>query len=144
MQKTILTALAATLIAASTAQIASASEHHRARKVTLHQWPSNSATPVTRSPKGPRPSATSSALVEKFVRRGDGQLEPATEGSTRPIAEVRTHAGIVKTRRFGFASEIEAVHLRDTVASVCCWRNNGKHLLLASISHFDPLAEVGD
>jgi hypothetical protein len=34
MQKTILTALAATLIAASSAQIASASEHHRAHKVT--------------------------------------------------------------------------------------------------------------
>jgi hypothetical protein len=34
MQKTILTALAATSIAASTAQIASPSEHHRARKVT--------------------------------------------------------------------------------------------------------------
>jgi ribosomal protein S7 len=34
VQKTILTALAATLIAASTAQIASASEHRRAHKVT--------------------------------------------------------------------------------------------------------------
>jgi hypothetical protein len=34
MQKTILTALAATLIAASTAQLASASEHHRVHKVT--------------------------------------------------------------------------------------------------------------
>jgi hypothetical protein len=34
MQKTILTVLAATLIAASTAQIAAASEHHRTHKVT--------------------------------------------------------------------------------------------------------------
>ena len=33
MQKTILTVLAATLIAASTAQIAAASEHHRGHKV---------------------------------------------------------------------------------------------------------------
>jgi hypothetical protein len=24
------------------------------------------------------------------------------------------------------------------VTNVCCWRNSGKHLLLASISHIDP------
>jgi hypothetical protein len=41
-------------------------------------------------------------IVERFVRRADGKLEPLTAGSTKPIAEVRTHAGIVKVRRYGF------------------------------------------
>ena len=41
-------------------------------------------------------------IVERFVRRADGKLEPVTEGSTKPIAETRTHAGIVKVRRCGF------------------------------------------
>ena len=41
-------------------------------------------------------------IVERFVRRADGELEPVTEGSTKPIAETRTHAGIVKVRRYGF------------------------------------------
>jgi hypothetical protein len=41
-------------------------------------------------------------IVERFVRRADGKLEPVTEGSTKPIAETRTHAGIVKVRRYGF------------------------------------------
>jgi hypothetical protein len=41
-------------------------------------------------------------IVEKFVRGDDGTMQPLTEGSTRPIAEVRTHAGIAKVRRFSF------------------------------------------
>jgi hypothetical protein len=40
--------------------------------------------------------------MEMMVRRADGELEPLTAGSTKPIAEVRTHAGIVKTRRYSF------------------------------------------
>jgi hypothetical protein len=43
------------------------------------------------------------AITERFVRRADGELEPLVEGSTRPIAEARTHAGICKVRRFGFS-----------------------------------------
>ena len=39
------------------------------------------------------------AIIERFVRRADGELEPLTEGSTRPIAETRTHAGIAKVKR---------------------------------------------
>jgi hypothetical protein len=31
-------------------------------------------------------------IVERFVRRADGELEPLTERSAKPIAEVRTHA----------------------------------------------------
>jgi hypothetical protein len=41
-------------------------------------------------------------IVEQFVRRADGELEPVTEGSTKPVAEVRTHAGIVRVKRYGF------------------------------------------
>jgi hypothetical protein len=30
------------------------------------------------------------------------ELEPLTEGSTRPIAETRAHAGICQVRRYAF------------------------------------------
>lgn len=43
-----------------------------------------------------------SALVEHFVRAADGQLELLTEGSTRPIAESRHHAGICRVRKWSF------------------------------------------
>lgn len=42
------------------------------------------------------------SIVEKFVRGARGDLEPLTAGSTKPIAETRTHAGIVATERFRF------------------------------------------
>jgi hypothetical protein len=42
------------------------------------------------------------AIVERFTRRADGELEPLTEGSTKPVAETRTHAGIVKVKRLAF------------------------------------------
>jgi hypothetical protein len=41
-------------------------------------------------------------IVQRFVRRVDGELEPLTEESTKPIAETRTHAGIVSVRRWTF------------------------------------------
>jgi hypothetical protein len=41
-------------------------------------------------------------IVERFVRRADGELEPVTEGSTKPTAEARTHAGITKVKRYSF------------------------------------------
>jgi hypothetical protein len=40
------------------------------------------------------------AIVEKFVARADGEFEPLTEGSTRPIASTVTHAGICKVKRY--------------------------------------------
>lgn len=40
-------------------------------------------------------------IVEKFTYN-DGELVPLIAGSTKPIAEVRRHAGIVKTERFTF------------------------------------------
>jgi hypothetical protein len=42
------------------------------------------------------------AIVEKFVAGADGELVPLTSGSTRPIAEIRRHAGICKTERYTF------------------------------------------
>jgi hypothetical protein len=42
------------------------------------------------------------AIVEKFVAGADGTLEPLTSGSTKPIAEIRRHAGICRTERYTF------------------------------------------
>jgi len=39
-------------------------------------------------------------IVERFGRRADGELELLTEGSTKSVAEVRQHAGIVKVRLY--------------------------------------------
>ena len=41
-------------------------------------------------------------IVERFTRRADGELEPVTSGSTKAIAETRTHAGIVRVKRYAF------------------------------------------
>ena len=41
-------------------------------------------------------------IVEKFTRRPEGELELLSEGSTIPVAETRTHAGIVKVKRYAF------------------------------------------
>jgi hypothetical protein len=38
----------------------------------------------------------------KFVTRADGELEPLTPGSTRPVTSTVTHAGICKVKRYGF------------------------------------------
>jgi hypothetical protein len=40
--------------------------------------------------------------VERFARRADCELEPVTVGSTKTIAETRTHAGVVKVKRYAF------------------------------------------
>ena len=41
-------------------------------------------------------------IVERFTRRAEGELEPFTEGSTKPMVEAKTHAGIVKVKRYVF------------------------------------------
>jgi hypothetical protein len=51
-------------------------------------------------PEGQR--IVSGTIVEKFIRRADGELEPLTSESTKPVAEIRTHAGIVRTERYRF------------------------------------------
>jgi hypothetical protein len=40
-------------------------------------------------------------IVQRFVRRADGELEPVTAES-KPIAETRTHAGIAKVKQYAF------------------------------------------
>jgi hypothetical protein len=40
------------------------------------------------------------AIVERFVAGANGELEPLTEGSTRPIASTVTHAGICTVKRY--------------------------------------------
>jgi hypothetical protein len=42
------------------------------------------------------------SIVEWFVRGGDGTLELATAGSTKPIASRVTHAGITATECYWF------------------------------------------
>jgi hypothetical protein len=42
------------------------------------------------------------AIVERFTLTADGEFEPLVEGSTKPVAEVRRHAGIVKVKRYRF------------------------------------------
>jgi hypothetical protein len=43
-----------------------------------------------------------SAIIERFSRRADGELEPTTPDSTAAVAEVRSHAGVVRVKRFTF------------------------------------------
>jgi hypothetical protein len=40
--------------------------------------------------------------VERFARGASGELSPFTQQSTKPIAETRTHAGIVTVTRYAF------------------------------------------
>jgi hypothetical protein len=53
-----------------------------------------------------RPSASvrliAARIVERFVRHADDELESLTAESTKPVAETRTHAGIVRVRKFAF------------------------------------------
>jgi hypothetical protein len=42
------------------------------------------------------------AIIERFTLTADGEFEPLVEGSSKPIAQTRRHAGIVRTRRFTF------------------------------------------
>ena len=41
-------------------------------------------------------------IVERLTLTSCGIFEPMTEGSTKPIAETRTHAGIARVARFRF------------------------------------------
>jgi hypothetical protein len=43
------------------------------------------------------------AITERFCRGAGGELEPLTSGSTRPVAQVVTHAGICKVERYAFS-----------------------------------------
>jgi hypothetical protein len=41
-------------------------------------------------------------ITERFTRGADGELEPITAESTKPVAETRLHAGIVTVKRYAF------------------------------------------
>ena len=47
------------------------------------------------------------SIVEQFTRRGDGTLELLTPGSTKPVAEMRTHAGIARTLQYELRAQAE-------------------------------------
>jgi hypothetical protein len=42
------------------------------------------------------------AIIERFVMRADGDFEPLTGGSTRAVAQVVQHAGVVRVKRYAF------------------------------------------
>jgi hypothetical protein len=42
------------------------------------------------------------AIIERFTLNAGGEFEPLVEGSTKPVAQTRRHAGIVKVKRYGF------------------------------------------
>jgi hypothetical protein len=50
---------------------------------------------------GERIGAT--AITERFCTGADGELEPLTSGSTRAVAQVVTHAGICKVKRYALS-----------------------------------------
>jgi hypothetical protein len=54
------------------------------------------------TPTGDGERIVSTAITERFCMGADGELEPLTSGSTRAVAQVVTHAGIVKIRRYVF------------------------------------------
>jgi len=41
------------------------------------------------------------SIIEQFSLNGDGELVPWIEG--KPVAEMRTHAGICRVKRYGFS-----------------------------------------
>ena len=54
------------------------------------------------TPTGDGERIVSTAITERFCMGADGELEPLTSGSTRAVAQVVTHAGICKVKRFAF------------------------------------------
>jgi hypothetical protein len=40
------------------------------------------------------------AITEQFTMTAGGEFEPLVEGSTKPIAKTRTHAGIVRVLKY--------------------------------------------
>jgi hypothetical protein len=43
------------------------------------------------------------AIVQKLTLTSSGEFEEMTEGSTKPVAEVRHHVGIARVLRYSFA-----------------------------------------
>jgi ribosomal protein S16 len=43
-----------------------------------------------------------SAILERLTLAADGDFEPLVEGSAKPVAQTRRHAGNVKVKRYAF------------------------------------------
>jgi hypothetical protein len=53
-------------------------------------------------PSGTGERILAGTIVEKMTLTSSGAFEPMTEGSTRQVADVRRHAGIVRVLRYAF------------------------------------------
>ncbi|SHI06162.1 hypothetical protein SAMN05443248_7853 [Bradyrhizobium erythrophlei] len=60
------------------------------------------------TPTGDGERIVATAITERFCKRADGQLESLTSGSARAVAQVVTHAGICKVKRYGFSISLNA------------------------------------
>ena len=58
--------------------------------------------PATGTATGEAERIVPTAITERFCIGADGQLESLTSGSTRPVAQTVTHAGIVRVKRWSF------------------------------------------
>jgi len=52
------------------------------------------------------------------LRAADGTMVTLTEGSTRPIAEIRTHAGIVRVERYRFEMKLDNAAMESFFSSL--------------------------
>jgi hypothetical protein len=59
------------------------------------------SNPLRPQPDGERILANK--VEERMIRNDDGAFAPLVEGSTREVATIITHAGIVKTQRWSFS-----------------------------------------
>jgi hypothetical protein len=65
------------------------------------------ASSAAMSPQPAKASASCLARWEqKFVAGPDGELQPLTSGSTRPVAQTATHPGICKIKRYAFGIDL--------------------------------------
>jgi hypothetical protein len=64
--------------------------------LTQHGYDVRPADP----PEGQRLLAA--PIVEKLTLTSSGAFEPLTDGSTKAVVEIRTHAGIVRVMRYSF------------------------------------------
>jgi hypothetical protein len=52
---------------------------------------------------GDRERIVPTAITERLCMGAGGRLEPVTSGSTRPVALIVTHAGVVGVKQYAFS-----------------------------------------
>src|SRR5258708_3657066 len=78
-------------------------------------------------------------IVEQFTLTAAGEFEPLVEGSTKPVAQTRRHAGIVKVRRYAFSMSWPA----PTRTPIRCIRHHAQRTTLPrSIGRMSPLNKI--